>query len=135
MRRPRSPILNHWAIRRLPASVKRRMFFAPPFSGSGDVTPVLSSISDNNAAENRVIDTAEVGTVVGITAFAFHSGYAVSYSLSDDAGGLFQINSSTGVVTVADALSIGGYTITVLATSSEGATESRVFAITVYADG
>ncbi len=64
-----------------------------------DVTPV----SDTNAAANAVTENATIGTTVGITAFASDgdaTNSGVTYSLTDDAGGRFAINSTTGVVTV-----------------------------------
>src|SRR5258705_13861003 len=59
-----------------------------------------------------------------------------SYSLSDDAGGRFAIDSSTGVVTVADGSLLDyetatSHAITVLATSSDGSTGSDSFTIAV----
>lgn len=92
----------------------------------------LSAVTDIDASNNTVADDATVGTTVGITGKAIHSGFTVTYSLTDDAGGLFAINSSTGVVTVADTLTEGVHQITVLATSSDGtSTSDEDFNITV----
>src|SRR5258705_1840817 len=58
----------------------------------------------------------------------------VSYSLTDTAGGRFSIDSTTGVVKVAaalDAETSTSHTITVLATSSDGSTNSADFTIAV----
>ena len=59
----------------------------------------LGPISDSDAAVDAVDENAAVGTVVGITASAFDAdatNNTVTYSLTDDAGGLFAIDSVTG---------------------------------------
>ncbi len=74
------------------------------------VTPVndnsITSISDNDAGGEIVLENAAVGTAVGITAFAddADAGDTITYSLLDDDGGRFTIHSSTGVVTVNGAI-------------------------------
>jgi Ca2+-binding RTX toxin-like protein len=66
-----------------------------------DVAP--SASSDGNAAANSVAEGAANGTAVGITATSTDvNGGTVTFSLTNDAGGRFAINSSTGVVTVAN---------------------------------
>ena len=85
----------------------------------------VSAVTDSNAAANTLAENAQVGAVVGITALATDAdaGAAVTYSLTDDAGGRFAINSSTGVVTLASALDFetaASHTITVRAASSDG---------------
>ncbi len=98
-----------------------------------DVTP----ISDTNAAANAVTENATIGTTVGITAFASDgdaTNSGVTYSLTDDAGGRFAINSTTGVVTVAGAIDReAGATqaITVRATSADGSIATQSYTITV----
>ncbi len=98
-----------------------------------DVTP----ISDTNAAANAVNENAAIGTTVGITAFASDgdaSTNGVTYSLTDNAGGRFAINATTGVVTVAGAIDReAGATqaITVLATSADGSTATQSYTITI----
>jgi hypothetical protein len=65
----------------------------------------LSVPVDSNAAANTVAEGAAVGTTVGVTVSAVDpNGPAVTYSLLGDStgGGAFAINSSTGVVTIAD---------------------------------
>ncbi|MGM0588506.1 MAG: FG-GAP-like repeat-containing protein [Bacteroidota bacterium] len=60
--------------------------------------------TDSDMATNEISENASNGDAVGITATASDpAGGTVTYSLSDDANGRFAINSSTGVVTVADA--------------------------------
>jgi Ca2+-binding RTX toxin-like protein len=75
---------------------------------------------------------------VGITAQALDpdASDTVSYALSDDAGGRFAIDASTGVVTVADASlldyeSAHSHTIEVIATSSDGSTSTQGYTINV----
>jgi hypothetical protein len=72
---------------------------------------------------------------VGLTIAASDTdGDTLTYTLSSDAGGLFAINATTGVVTVASSLSgkAGSYTVT--ATASDGAlSASADFTITVDA--
>ena len=99
-----------------------------------DVSPVV----DNNAAANQVDENAATGTVVGVTAFASDADATtntVSYSLTDSAGGLFAIDSVTGIVTVAGAIDrelVGAsLTIEVTATSADGSTSSQSFVIAI----
>jgi hypothetical protein len=59
--------------------------------------------TDEDAAADSVAEGAANGTAVGITAAsADPNGPAVTYSLTDDAGGRFAIHPTTGVVTVAN---------------------------------
>ncbi|RCW63013.1 cadherin repeat domain-containing protein, partial [Pseudorhodoferax soli] len=96
----------------------------------------VGAVTDVNAAANSVAENAANGTVVGITAQALDpDGTAtVSYSLSDNAGGRFAIDATTGVVTVADGTLLNyeaaaSHGITVLATSSDGTTSSANFTV------
>ena len=67
-----------------------------------DVAP--SQPTDGNNATNTVSEGAANGDLVGITATSSDvNGGTVTFSLSDDAGGRFAIDASTGVVTVANA--------------------------------
>ncbi|MGB0835888.1 MAG: cadherin domain-containing protein, partial [Psychrobium sp.] len=91
---------------------------------------------DGNQVHNLVSENADVGTDVGIKAFAtdVDEGDSVSYSLTDDADGTFVIDSSSGIVTLAkkvDYETQNEYSITVLATSSDGTTNSDSFIIRV----
>jgi protocadherin Fat 4 len=98
-----------------------------------DVTPV----ADSNAAANAVTENAAIGTTVGITAFASDgdaTNSGVTYALTDNAGGRFAIDATTGVVTVAGALNFetsASHAITVRATSADGSTASQTFNIGV----
>ena len=61
----------------------------------------------------------------------------VSYSLSNDAGGLFAIDGTSGVVTLAGELdyeSTTSHVITVLASSMDGSTSTADFTINVLDD-
>ncbi|WP_157530956.1 FG-GAP-like repeat-containing protein, partial [Hymenobacter norwichensis] len=58
---------------------------------------------DADLAANTIAERAAMGTPVGITVAATDSDSpTLTYSLTNDAGGRFTINSSTGVVTVAN---------------------------------
>ncbi len=96
----------------------------------------VSAISDSDASADYVLENATAGTAVGVTASADDADGTdtVSYSLDDDAGGRFAINSSTGVVTVAgtvDREAAGSYDITVRATSTDTTSSTRTFTITL----
>ena len=96
----------------------------------------VTAISDADATADFVLENAANGTAVGITAFAHDADGTdtVSYSLDDDAGGRFSVDSNTGVVTVAggiDREAAGTYNITVRATSTDTSTTTRVFTITI----
>ena len=96
----------------------------------------VTTITDSNAAANSVAENASVGTVVGLTAFAADgdTGTTTSYSLTDNAGGKFAIDSATGVITVAGSLdyeTATSHSVTVLATSTDGSTNTQSFTIGV----
>ncbi|MGH6647647.1 cadherin domain-containing protein, partial [Aquabacterium sp.] len=99
----------------------------------------VGAVSDTNAAANSVTENAANGTVVGVTANATDAdgtNNTITYSLSDDAGGRFTINASTGVVTVAnggllDFEASTSHVITVLATSADGSSSSQTFTVSI----
>jgi large repetitive protein len=101
-----------------------------------DVAPTAPT--DIDGATNTVAEGAANGSTVGITASSVDpNGPATAYSLTDSAGGRFAINSSTGVVTVANGAAIDfetaaghAYGITVLATNG-ALTTSSAFSIGV----
>ena len=87
----------------------------------------ISPISDSDTTPNQVEENSAVGTSVGIIASAIDSdvGDNVTYTLSDDAGGLFRIGETSGEVTVSGSLdyeTAASHDITVLATSTDGST-------------
>ncbi|VIO68212.1 Endo-1,3-1,4-beta-glycanase ExsH [Bradyrhizobium ivorense] len=102
----------------------------------GDAAP--STPTDSNAAPNTVVEGAAAGTVVGITAASTDvNGGALTWSLTNSAGGAFTINPTTGVITVADPSKIDfetapGHAYTVTAQASDGTlTSSQNFTIAV----
>jgi hypothetical protein len=104
--------------------------------GVTDLNEAPSAPIDTNAAGNLVLETAAIGTTVGITASAADpdAGDALTYSLTDDAGGLFAIDPTTGVVTVAGTLdheTASQHTITVRATDTSGEFSETDFDIQV----
>ncbi|MCA9066241.1 MAG: DUF2341 domain-containing protein, partial [Planctomycetaceae bacterium] len=99
----------------------------------------VSAPIDTDGAGNSVDENSANGVAVGIVAFASDGDgttNAVLYSLTDDAGGRFAIDSTTGVVTVANGLLLdreaaASHTITVRATSADGSTSDTAFTINV----
>ncbi|MCR9282072.1 MAG: cadherin domain-containing protein [Rhodobacteraceae bacterium] len=102
---------------------------------AGIVASDLSAVTDIDATENAVDENSAVGSATGIRASATAAeGASVTYSLLDDAGGLFSIDPETGIVTVAgslDAETAGSHQIIVLATGSDGATQTETFTINI----
>ncbi|MCA9169836.1 MAG: cadherin domain-containing protein, partial [Planctomycetales bacterium] len=97
----------------------------------------VSTPVDVDAATEAVIENATVGTVVGITAYATDAdgtNNTVTYSLDNDAGGLFTIDANSGVETVAGAIvseTAASYLITVRATSTDLSFTTADFTIVV----
>ncbi len=97
---------------------------------------VVAAIDTNNSA-NQVAENVAVGTAVGITANAYDSdstNNSITYSLASSAGGLFQIDAITGIVTTAAAIDFelaNSHTITVRSTSTDGSTSTTNFAIAI----
>ena len=101
-----------------------------------DVEEAVGPVTDNDVSENLVTEKAEKGTEVGITALATDPDTkdSVTYSLSDDANGLFSIDAQTGVVTLAGELDYAtarSHTITVQAISTDDTTSEQDFTINV----
>ncbi|MCM2372825.1 DUF4347 domain-containing protein [Aporhodopirellula aestuarii] len=101
----------------------------------GVVGPV-GAVTDTDTGANQVDEDSANGTAVGVTAFATDSSDTVTYSLDDDAGGRFEINSTTGVVTVSNGSLLNyevttSHDITVRATSSDTSTATEVLTINV----
>jgi ELWxxDGT repeat protein len=110
----------------------------------------VSAISDSNLADaDSIVENSPNGTPVGITAFASDADATapfntVTYSLDDDAGGRFAIDSNTGVITIKDTSLIDfevaqSHNVTVRATSSgpgplPGLSTTRTFTIAVTDD-
>ncbi|MFN9943080.1 MAG: cadherin repeat domain-containing protein, partial [bacterium] len=95
----------------------------------------VGAVTDSNAAANSVAENSANGTAVGLTAAASDADATtttLSYPLEDTAGGRFAINSSTGVVTVAngsllDFETATSHNITVRATSTDGSWSTQTF--------
>lgn len=90
---------------------------------------------DTDSSVNTIPEAAASGTQVGITAASTDVlGPAVAYSLTNNAGGRFAIDSTTGIVTVADSSQLDGHSthsITVQASDGAGGTSTASFDITV----
>ena len=101
-----------------------------------DVAPATPTDS-NGATGDSVAEGAANGTAVGITATAADvNGGTVTYSLTDDAGGRFAINATTGVVTVADGSLLDyetatSHNITVQASDGSARRQLQTFTIAV----
>jgi VCBS repeat-containing protein len=96
----------------------------------------VSAVVDNNAATDTVLENSAIGTTVGITALASDPDGAdvVTYSLTNDAGGRFEIDANTGVVTVAGAIdgeAAASYNITIRATSTDTSFTSLTVTISI----
>jgi len=104
-------------------------------SGNADHEPVNQAPTDLSLSGNAIAENAANGTVVG-TASATDpdAGETFTYSLTDDANGRFTINSSTGVVTVADGSQLDyeeatSHNVTIRVTDSGGNTYDEVMAL------
>ena len=100
------------------------------------VNDPISNVTDNDSNANTIDENASVGTYVGVTALASDPDVidTVTYSLDDDFGGAFAIDSSTGEVTVADSTLLDyetnpNPTVTVRATSTDGSSSTSVISI------
>ncbi len=98
---------------------------------------VVVAATDTNNSANQVAENVAIGTSVGITAYAFDldaTTNKVTYSLANSAGGLFQIDMNTGIVTTAGAIDFelaSSHTITIRSTSTDGSTSTANFAIAI----
>ncbi|MUI55231.1 Ig-like domain-containing protein [Aliivibrio fischeri] len=108
----------------------------------GDTDNDVGPVTDSNAADNTLLENADIGTVVNITGLAVDpDGDDVTYALSqaDIDAGLFAIDATTGVVTLIGNLDhevADSHSITIIATSTDGSTSQESFDITVTdADG
>ncbi len=97
----------------------------------------VTAPTDSNGLVNEVLENAANGTLVGLTAAALDgdaTNNGVTYSLTNDAGGLFAIDFNTGVVTVNGSISYETATtqnITVQALSIDGSTSTANFTINI----
>ncbi|MFN9342280.1 MAG: cadherin repeat domain-containing protein, partial [Planctomycetota bacterium] len=99
----------------------------------------VGAVTDSNAAANSVAENSANGTAVGLTAAASDADATtntITYTLDDTAGGRFAINSSTGVVTVANSSLLNyeaatSHSITVRATSADGSWSTQTYTISL----
>lgn len=97
--------------------------------------------ADNDSGANSVSESAPIGATVGITAQAddFDGTDSVVYSLLDNAGGRFAIDTNSGVISVLnpallDAETALTHTVVVQATSTDGSSSQSTFAIGLLDD-
>ena len=94
-----------------------------------------STPTDSDGSVSMIAEGLATGSLVGITAFATDpQGPNVTYSLTSNANGRFQIDAVTGVVTVSDGSLIDGpsaHTITVQASDGAGGMSVASFSIEV----
>ena len=64
----------------------------------------ITQVTDSDTGANEVSEAALAGTVVGLTAFAEDADLSanVTYYITNDPSGAFEIDETTGVVTVSD---------------------------------
>jgi Ca2+-binding RTX toxin-like protein len=98
----------------------------------------VSAISDADEADEIIAENVNVGDFVGVTAFATDpdGSDVVTYTLDDDAGDIFAIDSVTGVVTIASTEGIDfesdqTLSFTVQAESTDGSTSQQSYTVTV----
>ena len=102
------------------------------------VNDAPSPVTDGDNATNTIGEDAANDDPVGITGTSsdVDNGDTLTYSLADDAGGRFKIDSTSGMVTVADATLLNyedaaSHSITVEVRDALGATNSGTFSIAV----
>ena len=97
----------------------------------------IGDVSDVDTNSNQINESASVGDVVGVTAFADDpDGDSVIYSLTINPDNAFAIDPVTGVVTVAnpdnlDFESASNMLVEVTATSTDGSSQSQGFNIAI----
>ena len=101
-----------------------------------EINNTVGLITDSDATANTVSEDAIVGTTVGVTALAVDVDVTdnVTYSFIDDAGGRFVIDTDTGVITVNGTMDYEtdtSHSVTVLASSTDGSTNTQTFTIDV----
>ena len=112
------------------------------------VTPVsdgtISAITDTDTDANTIMVGSAIGTGIELTAKATDADpeddAAIRYSLANSVNGLFSIDASTGVVSLASTTELAKYNsndvveIEVKATSSDTSESTKKFNITILAD-
>ena len=120
-----------------------RVTATDPHGGRVDETFTLTTANTNDTPHDLALDNASVdenaanGTVIGqATGSDADSGDTLTYSLADDAGGRFAIDSATGQITVADGSLLNheaadSHDVTVRVTDVAGDTYDETFTINV----
>jgi CSLREA domain-containing protein len=109
----------------------------PDFVMNFAVSPVNDSPTINGISSTTVSEVAVSGTIAGVvTASDADNPTGMTFSLANDAQGAFQINASTGVITVRDPAKIdfetaAQMTIRVKVTDALGASAERDFVIQI----
>lgn len=98
----------------------------------------VTLLADTNTAANQLAESEAIGLTVGITAFSQDADATtgtITYTLDDNAGDLFTIDSATGVVTTVAAIDYEltgmSQAIVTRATSADGSTITQAYAIAV----
>lgn len=96
----------------------------------------INTIDDVDPSINVIIENSPINTPVGITVLATDddSGDEVRYSLADSAEGTFTIDEISGVISLSSSVdyeSINQYTVTAVATSSDGSSTNTAFIVNV----
>ena len=91
------------AVRHGPTDYNNKFHYTIDIESSeGSIVPP-GTLEDTNTDNNVIVEGSSIGDLVGITAEA---GDGAVYSLTDDANGRFAIDADTGVVSVANELSL-----------------------------
>lgn len=117
----------------LPAGQEEYVTQEQPQSGPADVNQAPEQIVLSNAA---ISDDAAIGDMVGTVSAVDPEGGTFSFSLSDDAGGMFTIDATTGEITLAGTLdfaSNASYDLTVDISDGTNVTQ-QTFSIAVQDD-
>jgi hypothetical protein len=99
----------------------------------------LTRVVDADAQPDAVLETAAIGTAVGVQGWAVDDDATtntITYSLDDSAGGRFAVDASTGAVTLARSVQEEGVatrSIVLRATSADGSTVAAVFTLAITA--
>ncbi len=101
-----------------------------------EINHSLGAVYDLNPASNSAFENASTGSVVGITAHAIDPDgtETVTYSLTNDSGGLFTIDANTGVISVAGGLdyeTATSHTLTVRSQSTDGSFSEANFILQI----
>ena len=98
----------------------------------------ITQVTDSDANTNEVSEAALAGTVVGLTAFAEDLDLSpnVTYAITNDPSGAFEIDETSGVVTLAtagllDFETVPSLDLEITATSDDGSSSIEIFTINI----